>query len=160
MRYSILRKTISRKMVWGHAQPHHNLPKVTVNRIMNMMKESISRDRIRVSWAQNMAPNRINFRLLISSRMKGFPLTRIKGTAIKNNKTNQLKMVRRVYHLPLGFFAYTHFLLPFSSRFMGLSLNEISVLFTWFSLWFPGVGRVRSFQTYNVACYFLYSVVT
>ncbi len=106
------RNTISRKMVCGQAQPHHSLPKVTVNRMMNRMKESISRARIRVSWAQKMAPKRMNFRLAISSRIKGFPLILIKGTAMKNRSTNQLKMVRRVYHFPLGFFAYTHFRLP------------------------------------------------
>ena len=90
------------KMVCGQAQPHHNLPKVTVNRMMKRMKESMSRARIRVSWAQKMAPNRMNFRLAISSRIKGLPLIRIKGTAIKNRRTNQLKMVRRVYHFPFG----------------------------------------------------------
>jgi hypothetical protein len=92
-------------MVWGQAQPHHNRPNVTVKRMIKSTKDNISSDRIYVSCAQKITPNRMNFRLEISNRMNGFPLILIKGTATKKRSKNHEKMVRRVYHFPLGFFA-------------------------------------------------------
>lgn len=49
IQYSILRKTISMRSVWGQVQPHHSRPKAVVKTMIPMKKMSIATAKMKVS---------------------------------------------------------------------------------------------------------------
>ena len=77
--YSILRKTISMKMVCGQIQPQNILPKMTVKSAMKTIKASMPTTKMKKSWGQKRTPNRMYRRSKRSNRNNGFPWTRRKG---------------------------------------------------------------------------------
>ena len=57
--YSILRKTISIKMVCGQTHPQNTLPKITVKRIMKTTNMSIPKTKMKKSCGQKRTPKRM-----------------------------------------------------------------------------------------------------
>src|SRR5215469_7423115 len=116
IRYSIFRKSISMKMVWGQTQPQKSLPKAAVKRMMKTIKVTIVRPKMKKSCGQNTFPKRMKRAAGILNRKRGRPLMETKGRPKNSRKKNQLIQVRIRYHFPRGFWAKTHLRRPFASR--------------------------------------------
>ena len=86
IQYSILRNTISIKMVCGQAHPQKILPNTTVNKITNTMNVSIPIPKIKKSCGQKIIPNMMNFRSRILSINNGSPFTFINGSVKKTTR--------------------------------------------------------------------------
>ena len=70
-------------MVCGQAQPHHNLPKATVNKIIKTKKVSNPTAKMKKSCGQNILLKNINFRSKTLNKNTGSPSTLMNGN-VKN----------------------------------------------------------------------------
>src|SRR6185369_2286805 len=119
MKYSIFRKTISMKMVCGQAHPHHILPKITVNKMMNTTNVIMASTKRKKSCGQNAMPKTMNFRSIILKSITGCPFTLMKGQANKRANRIQPTRVRARYNFPIGFLGYIQ------ARFPSLLMVEM-----------------------------------
>ena len=83
IQYSILRKTISIKMVWGHAHPQNTRPNTTVKRIIKTINVRNPIAKMKKSCGQKTIPKKINLRSRILNINNGAPLIFINGS-VKN----------------------------------------------------------------------------
>ncbi len=89
IQYSILRKTISIKIVCGQVQPHQRRPRDTVNTTVITIPVSVNMAKIKVSCGQNICQKRINFLLITSNRKSGSSLYFING--VKKKKASKIQ---------------------------------------------------------------------
>jgi hypothetical protein len=62
IKYSIFRKNISRKIVWGQTQPQNKRPNAAVNKMMKTMNVIIVIPKIKKSCGQNTLPKIMKLR--------------------------------------------------------------------------------------------------
>ena len=83
IQYSILRKTISIKIVCGQAHPQNIRPNTTVNKMIKTTNVSMAIPKIKKSCGQNTMPNIINLRSSTLSINSGSLFTLINGSVKK-----------------------------------------------------------------------------
>lgn len=100
---SILRKTISIKIVCGQIQPQKILPKIAVKRIMNMAKAIKPTTKIAKSYGPKASPKKINFRASKLNNINGCPFTLMNGITTRISISSAATTVRAEVNLPFGF---------------------------------------------------------
>ena len=83
IQYSILRKTISIKIVCGQTHPQNTLPNTTVNNTMKSMKVSIPIPKMKKSCGQKVTEKKTKRLSNILNRKKGAPFILTNGR-VKN----------------------------------------------------------------------------
>ena len=91
IQYSIFRKTISMKIVWGHIQPQNNRPQITVKRTMNKTKVIIASTKRWKSCGIKTMPKRIKCLSSTLNNINGCPSYLKKGPINKRAINTQAR---------------------------------------------------------------------
>ena len=121
-------------MVCGHAHPQNTLPKTTVNRMINTMKVSMPRAKMKKSCRAKNLPEQNEFSAQHIEKKYWFAFNFQERQVKKMARYTRLAMVRILYNRPVGCLGWIYLLWPVLSMVATESRKlwsrEISLFFS------------------------------